>query len=386
MLKMRIVILRTNTSDFGKVGSYNVQEVGLANALNKKGHQVYVLYLNRKTSSIKQDEKYEFVYYLPRISLGLHGIFDTKLLATFKPDKVILFSDNQLWAKNVIMWSKINNVECVQYFGGVLSDNSSWLNQLYTRLILKRNIRSYNNSINVAKTKKVQEEMSRLKVPFRKVINIGLDDTILKDINTLDLHQRESLGLENDELILLFVGRLVDYKKPLSACDVLLELRKRGIRSKLIIIGKGNQETELHNYIKENRLESSIIWEERVPYEDMYKYMISSDCFINFSSKEIFGMAILEAMYYGVPVVANRAPGPNEIIENNVSGYFCESDNASVWADKVLLAIENRKSISSAAQKRVMDKFLWNKIADEFIELFSITGGICNECSEINEL
>ena len=379
---MKIVIIRLNVGDFGKIGTYNVQEIGLANALIKKGNEVVVIYLNRDTKSIVRDETYDYVYYLPHISFGLHGIFNLKLLDKFEPEQIILFSDNQFWAKNVILWSKERNIGCIHYFGGVLSDNPRLLNQIYTKLILKRNAKSYSYSINIAKTNKVQEEMLKLKVPFKKVINVGLDETILKDINTLDLNQRQSLGFKDDELILLFVGRLIDYKKPLFACDILLELMKRGIKSKLIIIGKGNLESELHNYIKENSLESSVIWKKRVPYEDMYKYLISSDCFMNFSPIEIFGMAILEAMYYGVPVVANHAPGPNEIIEDNISGYFCESANANVWADKVLLAIENKESISSAAHRRIMDKFIWYRIADEFIELFDKTGGISNECPE----
>lgn len=366
---MKIVIMRLNVGDFGKIGTYNVQEIGLANALIKKGNEVVVLYLNRNVKSIVKDETYEYVYYLPHISFGLHGIFDTKILRHFEPEQIILFSDNQLWAKNVITWSKKYNVKCVQYFGGVLSDNPRWLNQFYTKLILKRNIRSYSYSINVAKTKKVQKEMEMLKVPFRKVINIGLDDTILKDIYNLDINIRKKLGFEEDELVLLFVGRLVDYKNPLFACDILLELQKRGIKSRLVIIGTGTLETELQKYIEEKDLVSSIIWEKRVPYEDMYKYMVSCDCYINLSPKEIFGMTILEAMYYGLPVVAHEAPGPNEIIENGVSGYLCNFNSIDKWADQVLLAVDNKQGLAAAAQVRIREKFMWNTIADEFVKL-----------------
>lgn len=367
---MKIVILRLNVGDFGKIGTYNVQEIGLANALIKKGHEVVVLYLNKNVKSIVKDETYEYVYYLPHISLGLHGIFDTKILKCFDPAQIILFSDNQLWAKNVILWSKRNSIKCVHYFGGVLSDNSRFLNQIYTKLILKRNISSYNYSINVAKTKKVQKEMETLKVPFRKVINIGLDDTILKDIYNPDINNRIKLGFDKDELVLLFVGRLVDYKNPIFACDILLELQKRGFKSKLVIIGKGSLETELQKYIEEKNIVSSVIWEKRVPYKDMYKYMVSSDCYINLSPKEIFGMAILEAMYYGLPVVAHEAPGPNEIIENGVSGYVCNFDSLDKWVDQILLAVHNKQELAAAAQVRIGEKFMWDTIADEFVKLY----------------
>ncbi len=103
---MKIVILRLNTGDFGKIGTYNVQEVGIANALIKMGHKVNVLFLHRNTTRIIEDETYNFVYYLPHKTFLMHGIFNTNLLDKFAPERVILVSDNQLWAKNVILWCK----------------------------------------------------------------------------------------------------------------------------------------------------------------------------------------------------------------------------------------------------------------------------------------
>lgn len=366
---MNIVILRLNVGDFGKVGSYNVQEVGLANALIQKGHQVNVLYLNRKTSSIEQDETYEFVYYLPHVSFGLHGIFDTKLLASFKPDRVILFSDNQLWAKNVIKWCRGNYIVCIQYLGNVLSDNKKWLHQFYTKLILMRNRKSYRYSINVAKTKKAQKEMESLNVPFSRVIKIGLDETLLQVCINPDYKIRKSFGFEDDEKVLLYVGRIVDYKKPFLACDILQTLIGRGINCRMVIIGTGVLESDLREHIIEKKLTNKIQYIERVPYSEMYKYMVACDCFINLSSIEIFGMAILEAMYYGLPVVAHVAPGPSDVITDSQTGFLCETDNPNVWGDLVLKAIENRKEISLASRNTIINYYMWDKIADEFLEL-----------------
>lgn len=366
---MKIVILRTNTSDFGKVGTYNVQEIGLANALIRQGYNVDVLFLNKPTDKIIKDENYSFVYYLPHKTFGLHGIFDVNLLEKFDPEKIILFSDNQLWAKNVIMWSKKHNVKCIQYMGNVLSDNPNWLHQFYTKLILKRNIRSYNYSINVAKTTKVQHEMEKLNVPFTKVITIGLDKDLLHDSKCPDYCVRSELGYEPNQKILLFIGRIVDYKKPIMACRILQQLRKSDPSFRLIIIGKGALKDELENYIVDNDLKNYVRYIERVPYQEIYKYMISSDCLINLSAIEIFGMTILEAMYYGLPVVAHTAPGPNDVIENNVSGYLCDFDDVNMWADKILEALNNRIQISEGAKKRVRERFLWDCIANDFMNV-----------------
>lgn len=366
---MKIVILRTNTSDFGKVGTYNVQEIGLANALMRKGHEVDVLYLNRDTDKIITDEKYDYVYYLPHKTFGLHGIFDVKLLEKFKPDKVILFSDNQLWAKNVILWCKKRSIPCIQYMGDVLSDNPGWLHQFYTKLILRRNIGSYHYSKNVAKTTKVQKEMESLNVPFTKVINIGLDKDLLHESKSPDNKVRSELGYDKDDNILLFIGRIVDYKKPFMACDIVKQLNKGENKFKLIMIGKGALQDQLEEYIKENHLEKIVRYIERVPYSEIYKYMVASDCLINLSSIEIFGMTILEAMYYALPVIAHTAPGPNDIIDNKDTGILCDSDDIEVWCDLIREALAQREEYGQRARAAIESRFLWDSIADEFLVL-----------------
>lgn len=366
---MKIVILRLNTGDFGKIGTYNVQEVGIANALIKMGHKVNVLFLHRNTTRIIEDETYNFVYYLPHKTFLMHGIFNTNLLDKFAPERVILVSDNQLWAKNVILWCKANKIPCVHYFGNVLSDNPNWKNQLYTKLILFRNIKSYNYSINVAKTDAVKNEMLRNKVPFSRIIHVGLDRDVLSTKRNKDYAIRHELGIDDNEIVLLFVGRLIDYKKPILACEILQEMLNRGINAKLFIIGKGALEEELAKYINKNDLTSKVIWLKSVPYKNMYRYMVACDICINLSSKEIFGMTVLEALYYGVPVVASHAPGPDVIIEDGISGYLCDyGDNAAKWANKISLAIQNRDYLSKNAHIRIEKNFMWERVADEFLK------------------
>lgn len=364
---VKIIVMRLGTSDFGKIGTYNVQEVGLANALIKKGHEVTVLYLNRPVSEVTQDESYPFVYYVPSKHIGLHGIFNVELMSRFSPESIILFSDNQLWAKNVINWGRKNEVKVVHYFGNVLSDNPQWLHQFYTKLILKRNIGSYHHSVNVAKTNKVKNEMTRLQVPCAGVIRVGLDDGILQKEKNKDLATRRALNVADDETVILFVGRLVDYKKPLLACDILKAFQERGNKASLYVIGKGPLEETLQDYVKEQGLEESVHYIGRVNYEEMYKYFVACDCLINLSPKEIFGMTILEAMYYGLPVIAHVAPGPNDIIRDGENGLLVDSEDVSVWIEKIQEALEKKEALAHNSIADITENYLWDQIADQFL-------------------
>ena len=369
---MNIIIVRPNTSNFGKIGTYNVQEVGLAKALIHKGHNVTVIYTHRTVSTIETDSTYDYVKYIPHRTFGLHGIFKVNVFSQYSPDLVIMFSDNQLWAKNIITWCGKRGIKCIQYMGAVLSDNPKWLNQFYTKLILKRNIRSYKKSINIAKTNKVRIEMEKLGVRCSGVISVGLDDTILQNTTNLDMQIRASLGFDRDEMVLLFVGRLVNYKKPMMACDILNTLLKKGVKARLVIIGQGTQKEQLLEYIKQLDIEKQVTYVGRVSYDSMYRYYVACDCLINLSAQEIFGMTILEAMYYSIPVVAHTAPGPNDIIKNKKTGYLIDSDDLNVWCNAIKSAIDNRIELGTASRKCITDNYMWDKIAEQFCDLYSV--------------
>ena len=92
----------------------------------------------------------------------------------------------------------------------------------------------------------------------------------------------------------------------------------------------------------------------------MHAYYEIADYVVNFNPNEIFGMAILEAMYHGCTVAARHAPGPDCIIENGKSGFLCNS--VVEMADVI-----KNNSHTECAEKRIEDNFLWISTAKSFL-------------------
>ena len=134
---------------------------------------------------------------------------------------------------------------------------------------------------------------------------------------------RRFLKLPQKLKLLLFVGRLESYKRPFAALELLERL---GSSYGLIVIGEGSLGERFQEILLEKGLEKRVFYFSRIPNVQMYQYYAASDYFVNFNTHEIFGMSILEAMYQGCVVIARRAPGPEEIIEDGVSGFLCASD------------------------------------------------------------
>lgn len=79
--------------------------------------------------------------------------------------------------------------------------------------------------------------------------------------------------------------------------------------------------------------------------EDMPAFYSAIDCFILPSRNEPFGYVYVEAMSCNKPVIASRAGGPLDIIEEGDNGYFVETYNADDLADKMEIYIKDRSSI-----------------------------------------
>jgi len=82
--------------------------------------------------------------------------------------------------------------------------------------------------------------------------------------------------------------------------------------------------------------------------------------FLNFSTSESFSMTCLEALSYGVPVIATRSGGPEEILDNGKCGLLVNNGDIAAMADAIKLLASNpeaRARLSQAGIERVLTAF-----------------------------
>jgi glycosyltransferase involved in cell wall biosynthesis len=144
----------------------------------------------------------------------------------------------------------------------------------------------------------------------------------------------------------LVVSRLSPYKK----VDIVVEaFNKLGLP--LIVIGEGEQEKHLRKIAKENV--KIIGWKND---ETVWHYYQKARCFI-FPSEDDFGISAVEAMSFGLPVVAYANGGAKETVQEGITGEFFAFQTPEVLADGVLRFMKNEKKY---------DKNIIKKRAEEF--------------------
>lgn len=107
---------------------------------------------------------------------------------------------------------------------------------------------------------------------------------------------------------------------------------------------------------------------------DVEQLLKGSDVLLNFSEAESFSMTCLEASYYGIPVIATKCGGPEEIIIQNETGILVEKKNIEAMTSAMLQLADNkalRTQLGNAARNYVREKFSKQRFLQQFQQLLS---------------
>jgi len=168
---------------------------------------------------------------------------------------------------------------------------------------------------------------------------------------------------------LLYVGRF-DRRKGL---DVLLAglRRLRGGHWNLRVVGDGPLRRRYRGIARRMGLEEQIEWCGW--QEDVTPHYHASDLLVSPSRSEASGLAVAEAMTFGVPPVASRAGGLAELVEHGRSGWLVPSDDPDALAGALshLLHDEKmRKKLGLGARRRSRELPCWGRVTAELQTLY----------------
>lgn len=156
--------------------------------------------------------------------------------------------------------------------------------------------------------------------------------------------------------VVLFVGRLVEGKRPLEAIRALETMRARGCDATLYVAGEGPLESELRAAARERGLSESVRFLGHVPYDEMPDVYRAADVLVLPSRDEGMPRTVLEALASGVPVVvSSNLRQVREAFGESV-GY---ASDAEAFGERIVEALE--RDVSSAPDGR----FSWERTVKE---------------------
>lgn len=179
----------------------------------------------------------------------------------------------------------------------------------------------------------------------------------------------------NDELVVATVKNLAYF----YGIDTLIEAfgivcrRMPESNLKLLIAGGGTEKPQLEARCKELGIAGKVTFLGKIPNETIPELLSNVDVFVALSRKESFGVAALEAMACGKPVVVSDADGFLEIIENGKEGFIVPKENPEAAAEKIMQLLNDKvlaSGIGQAARAAVVEKYSWKVSVDIMMKVY----------------
>ena len=169
------------------------------------------------------------------------------------------------------------------------------------------------------------------------------------------------------------VGRFEKQKGYWDLIKIMEKIQKIDSKIVLHLVGDGSQFNEIKSYIIEHKIRNIILYgylsEEQV--KQVYK---KCSLYLMTSIFEPFGIVMIEAMSYGIPVIAfDTANGANEIINNNVNGYIVKNRNEELMIRYIIDLFNNSEKLKKFGKAAFVSskKYFSNNVIKQWINIFN---------------
>lgn len=268
------------------------------------------------------------------------------IFSQYHPGKILSFFIPFMCRKKVTVYRETN-------LPTEITNISTYSIKLLDKLFYKYGI--YNYSKIIVQSEDMRKDLlSILKknTPEIIVINNPVDCNAL-DNEDKDKDKDNNFYKNNKKIKLISIGRLNQQK----GYDLLIKTLSKIDKNKyeLLILGEGNEREKLEKLILDNELQNNIklIGFKKNPYN----YLKQSDFFISSSRFEGFPNSVIEANYFGIPVIANNYRGGiNEIILENINGKIIDIRNHEKFEEALMFKYQKNRIKEITKERYDIDK------------------------------
>ncbi len=261
---------------------------------------------------------------------------------------------------------KYNIKQILSLQGGDIYDptkKNSPHNKWYLRKVVKRVLN--NSDVVTAHSSNTRKNTIKYYHPDKriKIISIPYEPVKFRKIS------REKLGLQENNIYLVGVGRLVKRKGFHFLIKSLARLSNKKVYA--IIIGEGPEKQNLKELAKRLKVSKQIHFIGFVSEEKKFQYLSNSDIYVLSSVHEGFGIVLQEAMQVGLPIIATNNGGQVDLVENNKNGFLIKFDDKNAMRKSIEKLINDRRLRSKMKKNnlRKVKEFELGKIVKQYERL-----------------
>lgn len=394
---MRIAIFTNNylPNPYGVAGSVE----SFRKEFEKLGHKVYIFAPHWK--GYKDENQNVFRY--PSLDIEIKIKFPLAIPYSRKVSQVlknldldIIHSQHpNLLGSAAMRWARKKNIPLV-FTWHTLYDQYAHFVPFVPRKLAAwwaiRNARNYANQCDavITPTPSVIEIIKNWGVTNKNITAVptGVEEKQFANPNQKSI--RKKYNIKDSEILLFVMTRLTAEKNIEFLVEAVADVLKKNNeihpvksrvagaalpqfnRVKFMICGEGNLKNNLKKIVQDSGLADRVIFVGIVPDEEKKNYYAAGDIFVYSSKSETQGMILTEAMYSGLPIVAVRATGVQDIVEDSKTGFLV-SENRQEFQEMVNKLISDsvlRKDFSEEAKKSAREKYTSSVCAKKMLEVY----------------
>jgi glycosyltransferase involved in cell wall biosynthesis len=282
----------------------------------------------------------------------------TALINKYNPDYVVTNTVTTPVAARAAKRSGKKHIWFVHEFGE--EDHGYTLAGSFKRAATTINKLSYKVVFNSNATKKIYEPF----VPADKRYIVH---------NAMLMPPGSSFKNHIGKLKLVMLGQVNASKNQLDALRALKECIVKGVDAELNIAGKAEGDLYmniLREFIERNNLAQHVNFLGAI--DNPETLLAESELLLMCSRMEAFGRVTVEAMKYGIPVIAANTGGSLELVKENVNGYFYEAGNYKDLAKKIILYTQNKNRFNrEKIAEDANNTFNFSNTKEQLLTVFS---------------
>jgi glycosyltransferase involved in cell wall biosynthesis len=184
----------------------------------------------------------------------------------------------------------------------------------------------------------------------------------------------ETLKRSNLEMFTLFCNRSWE---PLYGVDILtrafVKVAQQRKDVELVLLNGGSQGNIIRGLLQKGDVLDRVTFGGQIAQANLPHWYHAADLYISASHVDGSSVSLMEALASGLPCLVSDIPANKEWIEEGVNGWLFRDGNVDDLAEKILIAIKNRKSlknIGEAARKTAEQKADWKKNFGKLLEVY----------------
>lgn len=372
--RKKILYVRSGPYEVNLKG-YNLQELGLASALLKYQYQTDIVYYTRSNDHdqiVACDDGNIKILWRHGIKILRSGIYPSVLNTNFLKQYEFAICSEYSQIMSILL-SK--HIPTYIYNGPYYNlFKIPFVEPIYDACFCKY----INNNIRhvFCKTKMAEAYLNKKGIYNTSAIGVGLDINKFSAVTNPDENTKKLLDKMHGKFNFLYVGSISKRKNILLIINSFIKFSSSDLKQDCQLVLVGRQEKKYKDICKSvipSSLMDKIVWYDHINNTDLMYVYKAADVFLLPSIQEIYGMVLLEAMYFGVSVISSHTAGADMMIDNGENGIIVDSYSIDAWVKVMNTLYKNenlRNSMGKKAAKTIREKYMWSNIAEQMVEEF----------------